>query len=66
MEAHGIETGAGTIPVLSQWPRTAMPIIDLYSYRLDASQRTDDVWIYDQIPQVLRVHISNVIEGALG
>jgi hypothetical protein len=43
-----------------------MPIIDLFSSRLKKDQPRDDVWIYDQIPQVLRMQVSNVIEGAVG
>lgn len=43
-----------------------MPIVDLFSSRRAAAERPDDVWIYDQIPAVLRVQVSNIVQGALG
>ena len=45
---------------------SSMPIVDMYSSRHAAAQQRGDVWVYDQIPPVLRVQVSNIIEGALG
>ena len=43
-----------------------MPIVDLFSSRKAKAQQAPDVWVYDQIPGVLRVQISNIVLGALG
>jgi hypothetical protein len=43
-----------------------MPIVDFFSSRQAKSKKTDDVWIYDRIPDVLRVQLSNIVAGALG
>jgi hypothetical protein len=44
-----------------------MPITDFYSSRQAHEQEPQiDVWLYDQIPQPLRVQISNIILAALG
>jgi hypothetical protein len=43
-----------------------MPIVDLFSSRQALSQKADDVWVYNQIPEVLRVQVSNIVGGALG
>jgi hypothetical protein len=43
-----------------------MPILDLYSSRMAAGQSTHDVWVYDKVPKVLRVQVSNIFKGALG
>jgi hypothetical protein len=40
-----------------------VPIVDLYSNR---NAKHPDVWIYDQIPDVLRVQVLNLIRDALG
>jgi hypothetical protein len=41
-----------------------MPIVDLYSSR--NAKQAPDVWNYDDIPQVLRVQVSNLVKAALG
>ena len=43
-----------------------MPIDDLFSSRQAAATQASDVWLYDQIPQKLRVQVSNIVKGALG
>lgn len=43
-----------------------MPILDLFSSRRAKAQQANDVWVYDQIPAVLRVQVSNIVSGALG
>src|SRR5712672_1514609 len=43
-----------------------MPIVDLYSSRTTEQQRTGDVWVYDEIPDVLRVQVANLVKGAMG
>src|SRR5262249_54404958 len=40
-----------------------MPIIDFFSSR--TKPVVQDVWVYDQIPQILRVQVSNIIKDAL-
>lgn len=42
-----------------------MPIVDLYSSRLAAGQSTQDVWVYDRVPDKLRVQVSNIVRRAL-
>ena len=43
-----------------------MPLIDLFSSRRKQAGKTADVWTYDQIPQVLRVQVSNIVADTLG
>jgi hypothetical protein len=40
-----------------------MPLIDMFSNR-DVPE--PDVWVYDRIPQILRVQVSNIVKGAMG
>lgn len=40
-----------------------MPIVDMYSSR---QKQANDVWVYDRIPDVLRMQVSNIVERALG
>lgn len=42
-----------------------MPIVDLYSNR-QGQKMPRDVWVYDQIPSILRVQVSNIVTRALG
>jgi len=43
-----------------------MPIVDVYSSRLKKGQSASDVWLYDAIPDALRVQVANLVGGALG
>jgi hypothetical protein len=43
-----------------------MPLLDLYSSRDAEARRTCDVWLYDRIPDALRVQVSNIVRDALG
>jgi uncharacterized protein DUF7014/AbiJ-like protein len=43
-----------------------MPIVDLFSSRMKANRPAEDVWVYDSVPDKLRVQTSNIIRGALG
>jgi hypothetical protein len=43
-----------------------MPIVDMYSSRQKQDRQSNDVWVYDRIPEVLRMQVSNIVEGALG
>jgi AbiJ N-terminal domain 4 len=38
----------------------------MFSSRQAAAQQSGDVWVDDQIPPVLRVQVSNIVDGALG
>jgi len=42
-----------------------MPTVDMYSSRQKQDQQSNDVWVYDRIPDVLRMQVSNIVEGAL-
>ncbi|SDR45924.1 hypothetical protein SAMN05519103_03414 [Rhizobiales bacterium GAS113] len=42
-----------------------MPIVELYSNR-GAGDTQPDVWVYDQIPQRLRVQVRNIMREAIG
>ena len=39
-----------------------MPIVDLFSAREAEAQGTSDVWIYDRVPNVLYVQVSNIVD----
>jgi hypothetical protein len=43
-----------------------MPIVDLFSSRQKTAQPASDVWVYDRIPEKLRVQVSNIVRDALG
>jgi hypothetical protein len=43
-----------------------MPIVDLFSSRQAEAQRPTDIWVYDRIPAVLHVQVSNIVSEALG
>ena len=43
-----------------------MPIVDLFSAREAEAQGTSDVWIYDRVPNILYVQVSNIVDLALG
>ena len=43
-----------------------MPLVELYSSRQAEARQGNDVWLYDGIPDVLRVQISNIVRNALG
>jgi AbiJ N-terminal domain 4 len=43
-----------------------MPIVDLFSSRQKKDQPPGDVWEYGNIPHVLRMQVSNIVEGAFG
>jgi hypothetical protein len=42
-----------------------MPIVDMYSSR-NAPKQAGDVWMYNDIPRILRAQVSNIVKGALG